>query len=162
MSDEYTAVDAKIDAAYVAWLTANGLRHGDSYFAGATFAAGFRAALDTLIPVEPTPEIQEPGRSEDQRTAEERFLGATYVEDLSPIHGGLDETVEVLVPGRSEAEIKAEALREFADWWGAGQWADWFMTERVVDDMTAVQAMCKALTDRASRLAGTTEAGDES
>lgn len=28
----------------------------------------------------------------DPRTAEERFLGATYVEDLSPTHGGLDET----------------------------------------------------------------------
>ena len=49
------------------------------------------------------------------RTAEERFLGATYVEDLSPTHGGLDETVEVIQPGRSEAEVKAEALREFAD-----------------------------------------------
>ena len=124
MSDEYTAVDAKIDAAYVAWLTANGLRHGDSYFAGATFAAGFRAALDTLIPVEPTPEIQE--------------------------------------PGRSEAEVKAEALREFADWWGAGQWAEDFMAYDVEDDESAVRAMCRALTDRASRLAGTTEAGDES
>ena len=41
----------------------------------------------------------------DPRTAEERFLGATYVEDLSPIHGGLDETVEVIQPGRSEAEL---------------------------------------------------------
>ena len=56
----------------------------------------------------------------DPRTAEERFLGATYVEDLSPTHGGLDETVEVIQPGRSEAQIKAEALREHRL-----EWASW-------------------------------------
>lgn len=50
--------------------------------------------------------VREPGR------ADEEFRGETYVEDLSPIHGGIDDAIDVVEPGRSEAEIRAEALRE--------------------------------------------------
>lgn len=99
------------------------------------------------------------------------FTSGRVLVEVRPVQrfGGSLAPVEALRPvpaaGRSEAEIKAEALREAAEAWTQGAWAT-DMPPKGADRPALILGMAQSAGDwlraRAARIAGTAEAGDES
>lgn len=57
------------------------------------------------------------------------------------------------------AEAKAEALREAADEWGAGEWQEAWLADAVEDDVSAVRSTVTWLRARADALQETQNCG---
>ena len=79
------------------------------------------------------------------------------------IHGGLDETVEVIQPGRSEAEVVAASITTHNGTPVTAENLRWAATHEALCQswiFDVLVGLADAL-DRAARVAGTTEAGDD-
>lgn len=101
----------------------------------------------------PTPEaIEAAARALSGLTHEHWEIAATHLKDSNRWEAQV--ALSAAAPFIA-AQVKAEALREAADAWGAGEWMDDFT--HVTDDVSAVQATVKWLRARAATIEGKNE-----
>lgn len=101
----------------------------------------------------PTPEAIEAGVASGMDTHDWELL-QTQGDIGEAVEMAIRDALSVAAPFIA-AQAKAEALREAAEVFGAGEWVDEFMA--VTDDVSAVQATVKWLRARAATLEGKSE-----